>query len=489
MAQKIECTAAAPYPVRVIQFGEGQFLRAFADEFIDSANAHHLFCGSVAVVKPTARGSLEAFRAQHNRYTVCLRGIENGQIVDRRRVITCIDRVVHPYESFADFLALARIPSVEFVISNTTEAGIVYDETDTFRAEPPRSFPGKLTRLLYERYTAFDGAADRGWWILPTELIDQNGATLRSCVLRLIDRWQLPTAFRQWVESACHFCNTLVDRIVTGYSQADAAAICAELGYKDRLLDTAEPFGLWVIEAPDALRARFPLDRAGLPVLFTDDLTPYRTRKVRILNGAHTATVLAAYLAGKNTVGECMADPTVRRFMETAVRQEIVPTVPLPRADADAFADAVFARFENPFVQHALLAISLNSVSKWRVRVLPSLLDAYRQTGTLPPCLTFSFAALLAFYTGALHPDGSYVGTRGTDRYPIRDDLTVQQAMSEACRFPSAEYVHQMAARTDFWGMDLCTIPGFSEAVTTALQRIRTDGAAAALAACISERR
>ncbi len=483
--KKIEDFAAVPHPVRVIQFGEGNFLRAFADEFIDSANQAQQFDGSVAIVKPTARGTLDVFRAQHNRYTVCLRGVENGRVVDRRRVITCIDRAVHPYEAFGDFLALAHIPTVEFVISNTTEAGIVYDETDAFDANPPKSFPGKLTRLLYERYTAFDGAAERGWWMLPTELIEANGAALRTCVLRLIDRWQLGEAFRRWVENACHFCSTLVDRIVTGYPTDDADALCAELGYEDRLLDAAEPFGLWVIEAPDALRARFQLDQAGLPVVFTDDLQPYRTRKVRILNGAHTSTVLAAYLAGQDTVGACMADPAIRRFMETAVRQEIVPTVPVPRAEADAFADAVFARFENPFVRHALLSIALNSVSKWKARVLPSLLDARNATGALPRCLTFSFAALLAFYTGTRQPDGSYCGVRGETQYPIRDDAAVLDAMADACRLPAAEFVDRIARRTDFWGMDLREIPGFASAAAAALDRIRTVGAAAALAECV----
>lgn len=478
-----EAAARRERPIRIAQFGEGNFLRAFADWMVDIANEKGCFDGDVAVIKPIAGGSLEAFVRQDGYYTVCLRGVQGGKVVDESRIVTCVRQFVDPYADFPAFLRLAAEPELRFVISNTTEAGIAYNGSDSFSDAPPASYPAKLTRFLYERFCAFGGAAGKGLIILPVELIEDNGGALSRCVFRCAEDWELPDGFRRWLEESCTFCSTLVDRIVTG-RPSGLSELCEKLGYWDDLADIAEPFGLWVIESRRDISGEFPLDRAGLPVIFTADQRPYRERKVRILNGAHTSTVLAAFLAGSDTVRSCMAKPMLRAFMEHAVMKEIVPTVPLPRPEAEAFAQAVFERFANPFVRHELLSISLNSVSKWKARVLPPLRDFLAANGALPPLLTFSFAALLAFYTGK-QMDSGYCGERGGEPYPIRDGAEETAFFSEASGRPAAEYVRDACARADFWGMDLSALPGFAQAVTEDLCSVRQNGMEAAVAALL----
>lgn len=475
-----ECGFVKPQrPVRVVQFGEGNFLRAFVDYMIDIANETSDFNGSIALVRPIAYGTLDRFERQNCLYTVVLRGMENGQIINTPRVITSVDRAVDGAETWEHLSALAQCETVRFVVSNTTEAGIVLDEGDTMDGVPA-TYPGKLTKFLYERFTAFSGAPERGVIILPVELIENNGGKLRACVLRLAEIWGLPAAFTAWLNAHCVFCSTLVDRIVTGYPAAEADKICAELGYKDELLDVGEPFGLWVIESDREIREELPLDRLGLPVVFTKDQRPFRERKVRILNGAHTASVLAAWLAGKTIVREMMQDDVCGTFVRRTVREEIAPFVPLDAAEVESFAAAVFERFENPFIDHALLSISLNSVSKWRARVLPSLRDFVAARKTLPQGLTFSFAALLAFYTSDdLREDGLHACRADRTDYTVRDDRSVLEFFAAHSGLPTKQYVQAAAARTDFWGEDLTQIPGFVESVTQSLCALRDDPAAA----------
>lgn len=469
-------------PTRVVQYGEGNFLRAFVDYMIDIANEKGLFDGNVAVVKPITLGSLEAFAKQDNLYTVCLRGKAGGQVVKENRAVTAIGQAVDAYGEYEAYMALSRVPELEFIVSNTTEAGIVFDPADDFSACPPNTFPGKLTQFLFRRFEHFKGAQDKGLIILPVELIENNGGKLKDCVLRLIEAWKLSANFKTWVEDACVFCSTLVDRIVTGYPRGEEAGYWQELGYEDRLLTVCEPFALWVIESPRDISDRLPLDRAGLPVVFTRDQRPYRERKVRLLNGAHTGTVLGAYLAGMDIVGECMKDQDIRRFMEEAVYGEISPTVPLPPEEVKAFAGSVFERFENPFIRHALLSIALNSVSKWKSRILPSLMDSYEKTGRLPKCLTFSFAALLAFYTCSRQPDGSYAGKRPDGAtYPVQDDLPYLEFFAAKSGEEAGEYALAAARNTSLWGRDLSLIPGFAEAAAGHLKFIRAHGARAAM--------
>lgn len=468
--------------IKVIQFGEGNFLRGFVDYMLDVANEKGAFNGSVAVVKPIAFGSLENFRAQNGLYTLILRGKQQGETVVVRRAISVIDRAVDAISEYSDFMALAHIPSVRFVVSNTTEAGIVYDETDDFSLEPPKTYPGKLCKFLFERYNAFDGAADKGLILLPCELIENNGGKLRECILKLCALWQLPDGFKAWVQEHNIFCSTLVDRIITGYPKGEAAALEEELGYSDALLDTGEPFALWVIESdkPEQVEGELPLTKAGLPVVYTHDQTPYRVRKVRILNGAHTSTVLGAYLAGFDYVGDCMADATIRAYMEKVVYQEIAPTVPLPAEEVKAFAASVFERFENPFIKHALLSIALNSVSKWKSRILPSYLDSVKMNGgQLPELLTFSFAALAAFYSSGSWKDGELTGRRGEESYAILDDAPVLSFFGERLGMPAPQLIRELAANNAFWGQDLSEIPGFCEKAAGYLQDIREDAIAA----------
>ena len=475
MKQITELTQKTNRPVRVVQFGEGNFLRAFVDYFIDILNEKTDFNGSVAIVKPISYGTLERFEKQNCLYTVLLRGKENGETVNAHRIITSVDRAVDGAETWQNLADLAKCPTVRFVISNTTEAGIVLDESDVMDGVPT-TYPGKLTKFLYERYLAFSGAKDKGLILLPVELIEDNGKKLRTCVLRLSEIWKLPEEFVKWVEEACIFCSTLVDRIVTGYPAAEAESICSNLGYHDELLDVGEPFGLWVIESDYDLRKELPFEQAKIPVIFTDNQKPYRERKVRILNGAHTSSVLGAWLYGKNIVRDMMNDAVTGAFVRKTVLEEIAPQVPLKKEDAEAFADAVFERFENPFIDHKLLDISLNSVSKWKARVLPSLKDHYAKNHALPKGLTFSFAALLAFYSSQdLQSDGLHACRNDGTPYVIRDDKSVLEFFATKSNLPAEEFVRAVAENTAFWGEDLTQYEGFVSIVEESLIALRKD--------------
>ncbi len=465
------------YPVKVVQFGEGNFLRAFVDYMIDIANEKSDFGGSIAIVKPIPFGSLASFAEQDNLYTVVLRGKADGKVVNDSRIITSVSKTVESDRDYDGFMALARIDTLRFVVSNTTEAGIVFDETDSFDGLP-NTYPGKLTKFLYERYTAFDGAADKGLIILPVELIENNGGKLKECVLKLCDTWKLPAEFKTWIEEANVFCSTLVDRIVTGYPKAEAAKICEELGYEDKLLDVGEPFGLWVIESEKDISDELPLDKIGLPVVYTDNQKPYRERKVRVLNGAHTSSVLAGYLYGLDIVRDCMNDEKMGKFIRRIVMEEIVPQVALPQDEVKAFAESVFERFENPFIDHALLSISLNSFSKWKARVLPSFKDYYKNNNALPKLITFSFAALLAFYSSTdLREDGLYAKRADGTQYVIHDDRAVLEFVAQ--NVEKEIFVHDVCANKDFWGEDLSRYAGFESAVADWYKKITADASAA----------
>ena len=468
-------------PIKVVQFGEGNFLRGFSDYMIDIANEQGNFNGTIALVKPREGGSLEKFHAQDCQYTVSLRGLVNGKPQVSNRQITCIADAVHAYEEYEKYMALAEIDTLRFVISNTTEAGIVFDDTDQFELNPPKTFPGKLTKFLYHRYQSFHGNPDKGLIMLPTELIDDNGIMLRKCVLQLIDLWGLPEEFKNWVEEACVFTSTLVDRIITGYPKATEEAEWEKLGYIDRLMVTGEPFALWVIESAKDISDELPLPKAGLPVIYTDNQKPYKQRKVRILNGAHTSFVLASYLMGNDIVRDSMNDDDVRNFMMGILHEEVIPTLSLPKAELEEFADAVVARFNNPYVDHALLAISLNSVSKWRARCMPSFLGYIEKEGTLPARLTFSLAALMAFYTGSEIRDNALIGHRGEQEYNIMDDMAVMEFFRDHSGKDTKEFVSAFLGQIDFFGQDLNEIQGLTDAVTAYLDDIKINGMRAAL--------
>jgi tagaturonate reductase len=352
----------------------------------------------------------------------------------------------------------------------------------------PRSFPAKVVAWLYERFRRFGGSAASGMIFLPCELIDKNGATLQACVLRHAEAWGLGPDFVRWVSEHNRFLNTLVDRIVPGHPREEMAAITAELGYEDRLLVAGEIFHVWVIEGDAAVAKELPLTQAGLDVVWTSDLQPFRTRKVRILNGAHTMTALPAFLAGLDTVRECMEDPLIGAYLRRGVFDEILPLLTLPAEETRQFAEDVMERLANPFIKHNLISIALNSVAKYRVRVLPSLLESRAAHRRLPPALTFSLAALLAFYRGTEIADGALVGTRESGPYAVKDDAFVLEAFRdqwrafEQHRNPEV-LTRAILARPDFWGEDLTALPDLTGAVGAHLSRILDGGVRRALAA------
>lgn len=463
-------------PVKVLQFGEGNFLRAFVDYMIDIANETGEFDGDIVLVKPIEFGNLDRFHEQECQYTVVLRGIVDGEPKVIKRVVTSVADAVDSYNEYEKYAGYAKLDTLRFIVSNTTEAGIVFDETDKFEANPPKTYPGKLCKFLFERYKHFNGAADKGLVMLPVELIDDNGIHLKECVKKFAKLWNLEDGFSTWLDEACVFTSTLVDRIVTGYPRDEAETLCKDFGYQDNLIVTGEPFALWVIESAKDISDELPLVKAGLPVIFTDNQKPYKQRKVRILNGAHTSFVLASYLAGNDFVRESMEDKLIGDFMHKTIYDEVIPTLSLPEKDLKDFAQAVDARFRNPYIKHALLSISLNSVSKWRARCMPSFLGYVEKTGKLPAHLTFSIAALMAFYTGTEIREKALIGHRDGQEYQIMDDEAVLKFFAANSSKPSVEFVQAYLSNEAFHGQDLTKVPGALEAVTSYLEDIRTLG-------------
>ena len=470
--------APAPQrPVKVLQFGEGNFLRAFVDYFIDIANEKTDFNGSIALVKPINIGTLfPAFKEQDYRYTVMLRGLVDGEAVEQTRVVTSVADAVDAYADYDRYAAYARLDSLRFIVSNTTEAGIVLDESDELALCPPRTYPGKLTKLLFERAEHFGYAMDKGLIILPVELIDDNGIMLKKCVKALAKIWNLGEKFDVWLEEACVFTSTLVDRIVTGYPRGEDQAIWEKLGYEDRILVTAEPFGLWVIESGKDISQELPLPQCGLPVIYTDNQKPYKQRKVRILNGAHTSFVPAAFQCGYDIVLDAMKDPMILNFMQKTLYDEVIPTLDLPRDDLMAFAEAVTGRFMNPFIKHALLSICLNSVSKWRARCMPSLMVYVERTGKLPERLTFSLASLMSLYRGGKLVDGKLECTRDGQPYTLQDDAAVLEFFATTSGQAPADQARAFLSNESFFGPDLCKVPGLIESVSASLEDILARG-------------
>lgn len=371
---------------RIIQFGEGGFLRGFADWMLQIANEQTDFEGKVVVVQPIEKGLCDMLTAQGCVYTHLCRGAEGVDV----KKIDVISRCVKPYDDFDAYMALAQNPDLRFVISNTTEAGIAFVETDKITDRPASSFPGKLTQLLKARYDA--GLS--GFVFLPCELIDKNGENLKKCVLQYADLWGLGDGFKEWIEKDNIFCNTLVDRINTGYPKEEKI----EVGFDDKMINTSEYFHLWVIEGYNGLFEEIPFDKCGLNVILTDNLEMYRTRKVRILNGAHTSFVPYALLSGFDTVKSCIDDEKMLAYIKKCVYEEIIPTLDLPREELVEYADNVITRFSNPYIRHMLISIALNSVSKFKVRVLPSILEYIKRYDKMPETLIFSFAKLIDFY-------------------------------------------------------------------------------------------
>ncbi len=476
----IKRTEAVNMPVKVLQFGEGNFMRAFIDWMINEMNKQGKFNGMVQLAQPLPNGLTSMINDQDGLYTLILRGVSDGKVEESREVIKSVVGCLNPYTHWSETVAAACGEELRFVFSNTTEAGIEYKEEPYTPNQVQNTYPAKLTSLLFERFKAFNGALDKGLNIIPCELIDKNGAKLKEAILKYAAAWTLPAEFTAWIENGCLFVNTLVDRIVAGYPRAEAKKIEAELGYEDNLLDCGEIFHFFVIEGPQELAKELPLAECGLKVVITDNQTPYRTRKVRFLNGAHTANVLAASLGGLTFVDEMMNDADFGKMVRDAIFNEIFVTVDLPEEEKRFFANSIVERFLNPFAQHQLISISLNSVSKWKVRVLPSLLDFVKSEGKLPSVLAFSLAALIRFYMGKM-VDDKYTGSVDGRTYPISDDADKVALFAEL----TAQYeatkdvkalVSTVLARTDFWEMDLNSVENLNDFVCEKLEMILSQG-------------
>lgn len=460
------------YPVKVIQFGEGNFLRAFVDWQIDKMNKEADFNGSVAVVQPLEGGLIHMLNEQDCLYTLYLQGIQNGKATKTHTVIDCIDRAVDPYKDYNKYLELAEIPSVRFIISNTTEAGIVFENDDKLEGGCQKGYPSKLTALLYHRFKTFNGALDKGLNIIPCELIDRNGEKLKEIVLKYAEIWNLGDEFITWINTANTFFCSLVDRIVPGYPRDTIEEVRAELGYDDNLVDVGEVFHLWVIEGPQCLKEELPIEKAGLNVKVVDDMTPYRTRKVRILNGTHTAMVPVAYLYGLETVGETVDHEIMGQYVRKLIFDEIVPTLDLPHDELVEFGNDIIERFQNPYVKHYLMSIALNSMSKYKTRDLTSLTEYLKRKGELPRKLVFSLAALIEFYKGK----------RGNEDIKLADDehiLELYKNLWSECDGSESglkTLVTKVLAYDRNWGMDLNEIEGLTQAVTDNLILIEKAG-------------
>ena len=460
------------YTERILQFGEGNFLRAFANWMIHEMNHQANFDSGAVVIQPIANGLIKTLNDQDGLYTLYMNGIKNGEVLSERKVIDCIKRGINPYEDYDAYLANAENPNLRFVISNTTEAGICYNPKDKLKDAPQASFPGKLTALLYKRFHFFNGASEKGLIVMPCELIDRNGDNLKKIVLQYATDWNLGKGFVSWINNDNIFCNTLVDRIVPGYPRDKIDTITEELGYIDNLVVEGEQFHLWVIEAPESLKNEIPAKTCGLNIVFTNNMEPYRTRKVRILNGAHTSLVPVSYLYGIDKVRESLEDQVVGKFIQNAIFEEICPTLDLPEQELKQFSNAVLERFRNPYLEHDLISISLNSISKYKTRVLPSVLEYIKRENALPKRLLFSLAALIAFYRG----------DRNGVNIPIKDDQSVLDFFAaQWVAFDVKDIAKATLQNIDFWGQDLTQFNGLLEEVTTSLNAITKHGMKEAL--------
>ncbi|MCQ2175118.1 MAG: tagaturonate reductase [Bacteroidales bacterium] len=440
---------------KIIQFGEGNFLRAFFDWIVTRMNHETDFNASVVVVQPRAGGHVAALTAQNCRYHVNLQGLSGGEPVDSIELIDCISRGVDPYKEFGTYIALAEQPEMRFIVSNTTEAGIAFDPSCSFDDKPAASYPGKLVQLLHHRYSHFNGDPDKGFIILPCELIFENGKCLKECILKYIDHWKLEDGFRDWFLNSCRIYSTLVDRIVPGYPKDGAEELTVRIGYEDKQLVKGEIFHLWVIEAPESLSEEFPADRCGLNVKFVQSEEPFHKRKVTLLNGPHTVLSPVGYLSGLDTVRECCEDPLVGRFVRKVMYDELLLTLDLPMQERISFADAVMERFRNPYIKHYVTSIMLNSFPKFKTRDLPGIKTFLEREGTLPQGLVFGLAAICEYYKG---------GRRGDDVIVPDDDAEVIALLNKAWSSTDPFCVARtVLSAEEIWGEDLTALSGFAE--------------------------
>lgn len=457
------------YTERVIQFGEGNFLRAFVDWIIYNMNEKAGFDGSVVVVQPIENGMVDMLNKQDCLYHLNLQGLENGNVVNSLTMIDVISRAINPYTENETFLQLAEQPEMRFVISNTTEAGIVFDPSCKLTDAPASSYPGKLTQLLYHRFKTFDGDKSKGWIIFPCELIFLNGHKLKETIYQYIEHWDLGGEFRIWFTEACEVFATLVDRIVPGYPKKDIAAIQEKIGYRDNLVVQGEIFHLWVIEAPGIIAEEFPADKAGLNVLFVPSEEPYHERKVTLLNGPHTVLSPVAYLSGINIVRDACQHEVIGKYIHKVMFDELMETLNLPKDELEKFANDVLERFNNPFVDHQVTSIMLNSFPKYQTRDLPGVKTYLERKGELPAGLVLGLAAIITYYKGGKREDGAEIVPN--------DAPEIIDLLNSLWNAGSTQEVAEGVLRAEFiWGENLNDIPGLTDLVKKYLDDIQEKG-------------
>lgn len=476
MQQTLKRTSASPplpSTTKFMLFGGGNFIRAFAGWMIDRLNQETPFEGGMMIVKPTPGRDYSALRAQDGLYHVVLNGLQDGQVIDESYLISTVTQIVHVYDEWNTFLGSAQNADLKYIISNTTESGITFLDQDQVTDAPPSSFPAKMCLWLKQRFDHFKGEASAGVVFLPCELSADNGSSLRACILKYIELWQLGAEFESWVKNSCTFCNTLVDRIVTGYPSQNETEFHEKLGCVDQLIAVGEPYHSWVIEGASALAKALPFHEIDLNVKWVDDLTKYREQKVKILNGAHTSMVPTGHLAGIISVKEAIDHPELGAFIQELLQEEVWPTLAFERADLEDFTAKTMDRFRNPFLFHKLLDIALNSISKFRARLLPSLLEYYELKGACPPRITFALSSLLLMYRGEW--DGNSI--------PLRDApevLSFCRSLWEE-NDDHREVIENFLAKEEYWGHDLNQLTGFADLMLHFVQAIQQDGLLASL--------
>lgn len=457
------------YPERIIQFGEGNFLRAFVDWMIQEMNRKTDFNGSVVVVQPIENGMVDWLNKQDCLYHVNLQGLDKGEKINSLDRVDVISRALNPYTEFGAFLKLAEQPEMRFVISNTTEAGIVFDPSCKPEDAPAASYPGKLTQLLYHRYKTFNGDSDKGLLVFPCELIFLNGHKLKETIYQYIDLWNLGEGFKTWFTEACGVYATLVDRIVPGFPKKDIDSIKEKLGYNDNLVVQAEIFHLWVIEAPQSVADEFPADRAGLNVLFVPSEEPYHQRKVTLLNGPHTVLAPVSFLSGVDIVRDACRHEVLGKYIRRVMFDELLETLDLPKEELVRFANDVMERFNNPFVDHSVVSILLNSFPKYETRDLPGLKTYLKRKGKLPEGLVLGLAAIITYYNGETREDGS--------KCEPNDAPEILTLLRDLWASGSTKQVAEgVLGATFVWGEDLNRIPGLTDRLQWYLQRIQEEG-------------
>ncbi len=453
---------------KILQFGEGNFLRAFVDWMIDKANAKGKMNHGIVIVQPIAQGEAirKIFEQQDGMYHVYLEGIKDKQPVKEISLVKSITRVINPYSDYKEYEKLFLSDELEMIVSNTTEAGIRYEDGDDLNAEPPASYPAKMTALLNKRFRKFNGDPSKGLSIICCELIEDNGSTLRQYILQHAKANNLGADFETWVNTNCHFYDTLVDRIVPGFPKETINEIKEEIGFDDNLVVKGEYFHVWAIGGDNSIRKKLPLDEAGFNVLFMDDIHDFRAKKVRILNGAHTAMVPIALQLGCETVMDAFKTPAVEKFINKMVREEVLPVIDEDQEELKKFAEKILERFYNPFLKHYLKDISLNSLSKWETRDFPTVKDNYTKKNKNAKLVTFSFAALLVLYSGKAE-----VAFTANDTAEFVDLI---QSSFNANNIKG--WVEGIIKNKKIWKEDFAAIPFFIDEVTNNVELILSKG-------------